>query len=180
MAKSTIKTLPSDILEKLQSLLRDPRVTQLEATRKINEILEGQGEAPVSKSAVNRYSRKMEEVGAKLRQSREIAEMWIGKLGAEPQGKIGHLVNEIVRNLAFETAMGFAEGDEPVEPKALKDLSLAVARLETAASENVKREKAIRREAAKDAAETAGRAIRAAGISPETEAVIKDRIMGIA
>ncbi len=146
---SSIDLLPDDIREKLQECLRDPRCTQLEATRKINEILETEGHPDrLSKSAVNRYALRMEEVGSKLKQSREVAEMWIGKLGAQPQGQVGHLLNEMVRTLAFDCAMTLSEGEDPIPPKMLKDLSIAVERLEKAASENVKREEDIRRQAA--------------------------------
>ncbi len=151
--QSSIDRLPEDIRAKLQELLRDPRVTQLEAVQQINEILEQDGLEKLSKSAVNRYSLRMNKVGEKLRQSREIAKMWIGRLGAEPQGEVGKLLNEMVRTLAFEATMSMAEGSEPVEPKMLKDMSIAIERLEKAASENVKREEEIRKQAKEDAVE---------------------------
>lgn len=154
--QSTITTLPADILEQLQALLRDPRCTQLKATAQINAILEAKGhEERVTKSAVNRYSQRMEEVGARLRQSREVAEMWIGKLGNSPQGETGKLLNEIIRTLAFETTMQAAESDEPVSPAMLKDLALAVQRLESAANMNQDRDKKIGDEARKQAFEEA-------------------------
>ncbi len=144
--QSSIDRLPEDVLQGLQALLRDPRVTQLEATQKINEILERDGHPErLSKSAVNRYSKRMEDVGAKLRQSREVAKMWIGKLGAEPQGEVGKLLNEMVRTLAFEVTMGMAEGEDPIEPKMIKDMAIAIERLEKAASENTKREEEIKK-----------------------------------
>ncbi|WP_244913019.1 DUF3486 family protein [Methylophaga nitratireducenticrescens] len=115
---STIDKLPADILEQLQTLLRDPRVTQIDATQSINEALQHEGyDITVSKSAVNRYSMKMEDVGAKLQQSREMAQMWIGKLGAAPQGQVGKLINEIIRTMAFDTAMHMSEGEDPVPLK---------------------------------------------------------------
>lgn len=146
---STIKTLPPDILEKLQELLRDPRVTQLSATRRINEILSAQGhDDRVSKSAVNRYAKRMEEIGAKLRETREVAQMWIGKLGAEPAGEVGKLLNELVRTLAFKAAMRAheAEDDEEIDPKLLKTLAVSVYRLEKAAKENADLEDRIRKQ----------------------------------
>ncbi len=155
---STIDRLPEDILEKLQQLLRDPRVTQCKATDQINAILEQEGHAErVSKSGVNRYWLKMEKAGAKLRQSREIAHMWINRVGAAPQGQVGHLVNEILRTLSFDMALMLQEGEinedtAPATVKMLKGLSLTMQRLEKAASDNVKREKEIRdheRESAK-------------------------------
>lgn len=117
---SSIDKLPLDILEQLQALLRDPRVTQLQATDEINAILENQGhDESVSKSAVNRYSQRMEKVGSRLTESREMAKMWIGKLGSAPQGEVGKMLNEIIRTLAFETTMRIAEDDEPASPKLL-------------------------------------------------------------
>lgn len=177
---SSVEQLPADILEQLQALLRDPRVSQLEATAKINAILEADGhEERVSKSAVNRYSMRMEEVGQRLRQSRQVAEMWIGKLGAEPQGKVGHLLNEIVRTLAFETAMNFAEGEEPIDPKSLKELAIAVHRLEQAAGDAVKREKEIREEAKREAAEVAEKVAKQGGLSSDSVQELRRAILGV-
>lgn len=145
--QSSIERLPEDILERLQELLRDPRVTQLEATAKINAVLNAEGvPTRLSKSAVNRYAVRMEEVGRKLRQSREIAQMWIGRLGAEPQGEVGKLLNEMIRSLAFDAALALSEGEEAIEPRMLRDLAIAVEKLEKAASENVKRDEEIRRQ----------------------------------
>lgn len=149
---STIETLPPDILERLQELLRDPRVRQFQVAVQINKLLAKAGYPErVSKSAVNRYAQRMEEVGAKLRQSREIADMWIGKLGAAPQGKVGQLVNEILRTLAFDLSSTLQEGELNVKEapgiaKMLKDMAIAMEKLEKAASENLKREEDIRKQ----------------------------------
>ena len=177
---SSIKKLPDDVLDKLQELLRDPRVTQLEATRRINLILEDEGhEDRVSKSAVNRYAVKMEEVGAKLRQSREVAKMWIGRLGAEPQGEVGKLLNEMVRTLAFEVTMNMAEGEiEKVDPRMLRDMSIAIEKLEKAASENVKREAEIRKKALEEAANVIDKHKRKT-LDPETLRVIREEVYGL-
>jgi len=152
---STIEQLPPDILEQLQALLRDPRVTQMDATARINAVLEEQGEEPVSKSAVNRYAVRMEHVGAKLRESRAVADMWIAKVGATPQGQLGHLINEMLRTLAFDVTLKLQDGEMTAEDMPgvidmLKHLSLSVMRLEKAASENVKREQEIKKQAAED------------------------------
>lgn len=181
---SRVEQLPGDILEKLQELLRDPRVSQLEATVKINAILDDRGEDQVSKSGVNRYAVRMDQVGAKLRQSREMAEMWIGKLGAQPQGKVGNLVNEILRTLSFDLAIAAQEGELdlnklPEVAQMLKDLALAQMRLEKASSENVKREEEIRKKVLEEAANEAGKMARSKGITPEGAEEIKNKILGI-
>lgn len=183
--KSTIDQLPVDILEALQTLLRDPRITQLEATEQINSIIEQtqEGVDSVSKSAVNRYSMRMEKVGSRLTESREMAKMWIGKLGSAPQGEVGKMLNEIIRTLAFETTMRIAEDDVPASPKLLSQLALAVQRLEASATDNLKRDEEIRKQervrAAEEAAETAASSMTKRGMSKEAIDAIKRDILGI-
>ncbi len=166
---STIGRLPEDILTRLHELLRDPRVTQLEVTARINDLLRVKGLAgKVSKSAVNRYDLKMREAGAKVAQSREMAKMWIGKLGAAPQGQVGNLVNEILRTLAFDISLKLQDMDlnketMPEVVDQLKHLSLIAMRLEKAASENVKREEEIRKQERERLKEKTLQAVDAAG-----------------
>lgn len=180
MAKrSSIEILPADILEQLQALLRDPRVSQLEATAEINAILEQQGHETVSKSAVNRYSMKMADVGKKLQESREVSKMWIGKLGNEPQGEVGKLLNEIIRTIAFNSAMKLTEDDGFVDPKMISHLALAVQRLEAATSINEERDTKIRQKATLDAAEKAEKSLASQGMSKEAIEVIKNQILGL-
>lgn len=179
---STIELLPADIKDQLHELLRDPRISQLDATAQINAILEQTGiDERVSKSAVNRYAIKMEEVGAKLRQSREMANMWIGKLGAAPQGQVGKLINEIIRTMAFDTAMHMSEEAVPAEPKMLAQLALAVQRLESAANMNEERDKKIREQAAQqereEAAERVTEAAQARGMSADEAKFWREKVL---
>jgi hypothetical protein len=186
---STIECLPADILSQLQQLLQDPRVTQLDATAKINEILAADGHPDrVSKSAVNRYAVRMEEVGAKLRQSREVASMFIAHVGAAPQGQTGLLINEMLRSMAFELCLKIQEADlEPESMSAtidqIKALALTVQRLEQSATLNVKREGEIRKnereKALQDAANTAVVEVKKGGLSDEAADQIRRKILGI-
>lgn len=177
--RSSIQQLPADILADLHELLRDPAVTQLQAAQRINARLIDLGsDQRVSKSAVNRYSIRMEEVGKKIQQSRQIADMWIGRLGHQPQGEVGKLLNEFTRTIAFDTALSLSEESEPVPPKLLKELALAVKHLEEAASVNMKREQEIRRAAAEEAASVAEKEARAQGLSQAGVAEIKRKILG--
>lgn len=180
MAKtSTIKTLPADILEQLQALLRDPRVTQLDATQRINAILAEQGQEPVSKSAVNRYAMRMADVGKKLQESRAIAEMWIGKLGSQPAGEVGKLLNEVVRNLAFDAAMHMAEDENPAHPGAIKELAIAIEKLENAASKNEQRDALIRKQALEEAANKAADIAKRSGLTADAIATFKREMLGV-
>lgn len=150
---SSIDRLPEDIKAQLQQLLQDKRITQLDVTAKINALLEADGhEERVTKSSVNRYAQRMEEVGAKLRQSREIAQMYIAHVGAAPQGQTGLLINEMLRSMAFELSLKLQDVDleDPENMSAtidqVKALALAVQRLEQSATINVKREAEIKKQ----------------------------------
>lgn len=181
--QSSIDRLPEDIRERLQELLRDPRVTQLDAVREINTILSNEGDPNrVSKSAVNRYANRMEEVGAKLRETREVAKMWIGKLGSEPQGEVGKLLNELVRTLAFRAAMHASEADDdaPIDPKLLKSLAVSVYRLERAANENAVLEDKIRKKTLARVAAAVDEAAQAQGMGEEQARYWREKVLGVA
>src|SRR3569832_464552 len=109
---STIEQHPPDILEQLQELLRDPRVTQMEATARINAILADQEVEPVSKSAEKRNAERKKQDRTKQHESRAVADMWIAKVGATPQGQLGHLINEMLRPLAFGVTHKLQAGEE--------------------------------------------------------------------
>lgn len=161
---STIDILPPEIKAQLQAWLQDPRCTQLEATERANSLLELAGDPQrVTKSAVNRYAVRMEEVGAKLRQSRETAQMYIAQVGAAPQGQTGLLINEMLRSMAFELSLKMQDADveDPESMSAtisqLKNLALTMQRLEQSATINVKREGDIRKQALDDVAKAVDR-----------------------
>ena len=178
--QSSIDRLPPDVLEKLQELLRDPRVTQLDATAKINAILEDDGhEERLSKSAVNRYAKEMDRVGKKMREQTAIAKMWVNELGHEPQGESGRLLTQLVRALAFDSTltlhgMEVAEDDRPGWIKMLKDLALINQRLEAGATLNVKREAEIRKQALEEAANVVEETATQAGVSQDTVKRIRE------
>ena len=188
---STIDLLPPEIKAELQAWLQDPRITQLEATERANSLLTVMGlPERVTKSAVNRYAVRMEEVGAKIRQSREIAEMYISKVGAAPQGQTGLLINEMLRTMAFDLTLKIQDADI-ADPETLaatidqvKSLALAAQRLEQAATINVKREneikKAAREQALQDAAKAAVSEVKKNGLSDEAADQIRRKILGIA
>lgn len=184
--QSTIDTLPDEVKAVLDGYLRDKKITQKEATRRTNLLLEELGHPQrVSKSAVNRYSQDMEEAGAHLRESREVAKQWIGSLGAVPQGEVGLLVNEIIRTMSFDVSLflrrGTLDGETaPETVKMLKDLALTMMRLEKAASDNLKRDAEIKKNALEDAARTMSRSAKQAGVSEETIQIIRRDVLRMA
>lgn len=188
---SSIKQIPPDILEQLHALLRDPRVNQLDATARINAILEERGEEPVSKSAVNRYKLSMDQVGKAIRESREMAEIWIGKLGAAPQSQVANLTSEIIRNSLIDLSLAIQQmtmnqSDPEVVAgavKMIKDLAFSHEKLEKAVSETTNREAKIkeqaRKEALEEAAANAEGAARAQGMDEAQVNFWRNKVLGI-
>lgn len=179
---SKVDLLPDSIREQLHQMLREKRHTQEEIREAINALIDEHNlpeEMQLSRTGLNRYAIRMEKVGAKIRASREMAEVWAAKLGSAPTSDVGKLLMEFVKTLAFETSMSMAEDDKPVAPKALGQLALVAQRLEAAAMTSHKREKAIRDAFAQEMAEKTEELVRAGGLSGGAADTIKREILGI-
>lgn len=179
---SKVDLLPDSIREQLHQMLREKRHTQEEIREAINALIDEHNlpeEMQLSRTGLNRYASRMEKVGAKIRASREMAEVWAAKLGSAPTSDVGRLLMEFVKTLAFETSMSMAEEDKPVAPKALGQLALVAQRLEAAAMTSHKREKAIRDAFAQEMAEKTEELVRTGGLSGGAADTIKRDILGI-
>ncbi|CAM6420951.1 TPA: DUF3486 family protein [Escherichia coli] len=179
---SKVDLLPDSIREQLHQMLREKRHTQEEIREAINTLIDEHNlpeEMQLSRTGLNRYASRMEKVGAKIRASREMAEVWAAKLGSAPTSDVGKLLMEFVKTLAFETSMSMAEDDKPVAPKALGQLALVAQRLEAAAMTSHKREKAIRDAFAQEMAEKTEELVRTGGLSGGAADTIKRDILGI-
>lgn len=85
----------------------------------------------------------------------------------------------MVRNLAFEAITAMLDGEAPVEPKLIKDLAIAIHRLERAASENVKREEEIRHQALEEAAGRVDEAAQQKGMTAEQADYWRKQVLGM-
>jgi len=190
--KSSIKKrLTADELEQLHAWLNDPKLTQLEVTEKINELIEDRGGDPVTKSAVNRYKLNIDQVGKAIRESRQMAEIWIGEFGAAPQSKVANMTSEIIRNSMIDVSLALQKitmgADDPEiiagAIKMLKDLAYSHEKLEKAVSETTDREVKIkeiaRKEALAEAASNAETAARAQGMDEDQVAFWRNKVLGI-
>ena len=181
--RSKVQLLPEQIKTQLDEMLRDGRLEQQEILAVINTAIESRGlpdEVKLSKSGLNRYATRMEGVGSRIRQAREVAETWTAKLGNAPTSEVGKLLQEVVRTMAFDTGMSMSESGEPVEPKALSQLALAIQRIEQAAMASHKREKEIRKVFAEEAAEAAETVAKQQGLTADGVRALKAEILGIA
>ncbi|MFL0917666.1 DUF3486 family protein [Vibrio parahaemolyticus] len=182
--KSKVELLPEEIRNTLNVFIRSGNMTQKDILEAVNQMIDEAGlgdDAKLSRTGFNRYAKRMEEMGQRLRQSREIAEVWVSKLGDAPTSDVGKLLQEFVRTMAFDTSMKMMEASEGedgevISPKALGQLALVVQRIETAAMSSMKREKEIRAAYAAEAADAVSDELRGVdGMSEQLE----DRIRGI-
>ncbi|TYG34176.1 DUF3486 family protein [Lonepinella koalarum] len=165
---SKVDLLPPDIKTRLAMMLRDKMFSQAEILEEINDLIRDCGlpdDMRLSKTGLNRYASRMEKMGARIRQSREIAEVWTKQFGEMPQSDIGKTLMELVKQIAFDTSMYLGDQQNGVSAKDLSLLSAAVQRLEQAESLSFKREQAIRQETIKRAAEAVEQAGKQANLS---------------
>ncbi|ATA26597.1 hypothetical protein BIY26_08990 [Brenneria goodwinii] len=184
---SKIDLLPPGIRDALHQMLRDKQFTQEQIREAINELIDEHNlpdDMQLSRTGLNRYASRMEKIGSRIRASREMADVWVARLGTSPTTDVGKLLMEFVKTLAFETSMTLAEeseeGKKAVEPKALGQLALVAQRLEAAAMASHKREKEIRQAFAEEAAAQTEKIVSQAGLSADKVADIKKQILGIA
>ncbi|MGD8172150.1 DUF3486 family protein [Vibrio sp. TRT 21S02] len=185
--KSKIELLPEEIRAQLNVLIRSGDMTQKDILEAVNAMIEEAGlsdEAKLSRSSFNRYAKRMEDMGQRLRQSREVAEVWITKLGEAPTSDVGKLLQEFVRTMAFETSMKLMESAEQdgevIAPKALNQLALVVQRIEQAAMTSHKVEKEIRKAFADEMADKTEQVAKKAGLTSDTVKMLKAELLGIA
>ena len=173
--KSTVAQLPAELVEACNGLIRDGRT--------IDEILAALHAlgAPVSRSAVGRYVKSARESMEKYRQAQEVAKVWVDKLEAEPNGDVGRLLPEMLRVVAFQSLTTMGEASEPAKAmdvmllaKALKDIAGT-----TKANIDIERQLRTMRADLKRAAEQVAGQVRRAGVSEETIAQIRQRILGV-
>jgi hypothetical protein len=177
---SKVEKLPDNIKQALDKLLRDGSRTQQEILDHINKLLPEDDQ--LSRSGLNRYSTRMESVGAKLRETREIANAWMARFGDEPTSDVMQLVTEMMQGVLFKISLKAAEAadDELIDPEEMKDIALAIQRLSRAAEMNAKREQQIRKAFADQAATETEKVAKEAGLSAEAVQTIKNKILGIA
>lgn len=180
--KSAVDRLPEDLRKKLIELLKRPDVTQLEIVDAINAEA---GEPLISKSSLNRYAVRMKKFAEKNRQAREVAEAYLEKYGSDTRNRLGKVVNEQVRLVAFDLISELEELKEKseVDPKLMTEVIFKVARglkdLEQAEKLNAEREDAIRELILKETAAKVEAVGKKKGVSKEAMETILAEVFRI-
>ncbi|EBU1392215.1 DUF3486 family protein [Salmonella enterica] len=177
--------LPDSIRKPLLEMLREKRFTQVQVREEINRLIEEAGlpeEMKLSRGAVWRLASENEEVARDLRDLREQTKAMVAELGDKPTGDTTTLILEMTRSLLFRklrAARRDLEDDGKIDIDLLKNIMLAVQRLESAAERSMKREKEIRAAFAEEIANAVSDELRGTdGMSEQLEARIKGVLLG--
>lgn len=164
--KSSIRSLPPEIREQIGKLL--------DGGSSLDEIVEHLKllNARVSRSALGRYKQRLDQVGEKLRRSREVAEALVAKLGSAPESKSLRLNVELMHGLFLDLALKAQEAIDDSEggegkgvilaPMDAMLLSKALDHLARASKSDVELVGKIKEQARKDAESKLDKAVAAA------------------
>ncbi|MDJ6542449.1 DUF3486 family protein [Salmonella enterica] len=169
----------------LLEMLREKRFTQVQVREEINRLIEEAGlpdEMKLSRGAVWRLASENEEVARDLRDLREQTKAMVAELGDKPTGDTTALILEMARSLLFRklrAARRDLGDDSEIDIGLLKNIMLAIQRLESAAERSMKREKEIESAFAEKMANTITDELRGTdGMSEELEASIRRILLG--
>ena len=185
-SRSSIDLLDPALRNRLQQLLATPGVTQQQVADAINAEA---GDRVVSKSAVNRYAVGMKRFAAKNRQARELAEAYLAHCGPEGQQKLSEVLVHQLRTITFDLMIEVQELQESDlhDPERIQKIAELISRVsrsvketEMAADRSAERRRKIAAEVAEAAAAEAASAVQEAGLSDDTVAAIRERILGVA
>lgn len=181
--RSKIEALPGPIKKAVDELLKTGRFSlddilvhlrQLGAQHQVPS-----GEMP-SRSSLGRYAQNFERTAARMREARELAGVWVEKMGHEPESGVGRLLMEMLRTVAFQQLAAMGDSEAAVESMDIMLLAKAIRDLESAQKTSAEREIKIRQEVAKDAAKVVDEATREGGLSAERADELRRKVLGLA
>lgn len=174
--RSTVAALPREIVETVNALIRDGR-TGDEIVAKLAEL----GASQISRSAVYRYKSSMEEKLRRYRDAQEVAGVWVRELTEDADDKVGRLLAEMIKTVAFQTLSALGEeGADPTTPEDLAYLSRAIKDLTSARKASAEIELRIVKETVARAAREVEQVARRQGLSAEAVAELKASFLGLA
>ena len=178
---STIDRLDPQIRDLIGKLRIDKGWTIDEIREHLEKLLEQ--ELLPSRSALGRHIKSLEEIGAQLRHSREVAQALIAQVGDAPEDRVVDLNIELMHTaiLRLVTATDDEGDGQPVtfKPKEAMEMARAIQSLVGAKKTSADMVLKLRQEATRDAAEKAGAAARSKGLGKETVDFITNAVLGV-
>ena len=182
--KSTISRLPQDVKSYIEGKLAEGRMTLDELIADLGKRFPSQAQAGdlPSRAAVHRYGQKLERKLAAIRASTEAAKIIQAQAGDSDDAR-SEALTALIQTELFEAILNLQEADDPeMDPgERVGVLSAAAKNIATLtrSSVSLKQFQSKVRDATRAAASAVEKTIKKAGLSDETVAEIKARILGI-
>jgi len=173
MTRSSIAKLDPRIREAVDKAIREG-----EEIDDIVQVITDMG-GQASRSAVGRYAKSARDQMRIHREAREMAKIWVAKLGDEPDGDVARLLIEMLRTVSFQTLASMGEGDAPANVEDIMLLAKSLKDLASADKLALDRELRIRKEVVAEAAKAAAKTGKARGLTADVVADIKASILGV-
>ncbi len=177
---SSIDRLPEAVREQIGKL-RQAGCTIDEILAKLHEL-----DAGVSRSALGRHVKTLDQVAERMRESEVVANALAARFGEEGDEKVSRLNFQLMNSLVFQTLLAASGGEDgegeeiTLGAKDVKHLAGSLKDLATASKTNADRLLKVRAEIAREAAAAADKVGRAAGLSADTVEAIKHAVLGVA
>ncbi len=182
--KSTISRLPTDVKSYIEGKLAEGRLTLDELITDVRGRFPTQAQAGdlPSRAAVHRYGQKLERRLAAIRASTEAAKIIQAQAGDSDDAR-SEALTALIQTELFEAILDLQESDDPeADPgdrvAMLSSAAKNIATL-TRSSVSLKQFQSKVRDATRAAASAIEKTVKKAGLSDETVAEIKARILGI-
>lgn len=186
-ARSTIAKLPAEIRDCI-ARLRDDGCTVDQILAKLDEL-----DVDVSRSALGRHTKRLDQVARKIREKREIATALVAKFGDEPDNRLAAANIELMHGLLMDllTAEPDEDDEEVVEgdpgrrvildPEQAMFLAKSLQSLASAAKSDqertIKQREVIKKEMAAKLDQAAKKS--GSGLTADTVDLIKKQVLGI-
>ena len=178
---SSIDRLDPEIKDMIGKLRIDRGWTIDEIRAQLEKLL-GEEHLP-SRSALGRHVKSLEEIGAQLRHSREIAQALVAQVGDAPEDRVADLNIELMHSMILRLVTATNdEGDgQPVvlDPEQTMFMARSLQALAGARKMNVDTILKARDAATKEAAKKAGAAAKTKGLGKETVDFIVNAVLGV-
>ncbi|MBS0995835.1 DUF3486 family protein [Gluconobacter cerinus] len=178
---------PSSI-DKLPQEIRDEIAILRGAGHTIDEILASLRElhsAEISRSALGRHIKTMEEVGRDMRQSREIAEMLVRQLGDEPESRVVQANIQLMHSFMMKLFIGDDEAIKEIRksPQSIMMMAKALDHLtrssKTDADFVAKVEARVEARIRAEQEQRLKEVVREKGLTAESQSIIRKRVLGM-
>jgi hypothetical protein len=177
----SVDRTPENMRKIIDGVLRTNRMT-VDELRQHLASLYPEGEVP-SRSALYRYKASVEELTGRLRDIQATAEIVVADLGESPDEKAGALLVQCITAMAADAALKAQMPGSKVDIEDLRKLARATRDVISARTMSLKERQQIeamaREKLLREQSERLDKVVKSGGLSEETAADLRRKILGI-